>query len=407
MKKIILLLLLTTVLSCSDNTTEYMADNVIKIGALMPLSGSGSSTGESMLEALKIAVNKINASNSKYKAQLFDEDTKTNPQTALEKLKNFKALGIKIVIGPYSSSELTFIKEYADSNDIVLISPSSVAMSLAIENDNIFRFSPNDNQQVKAISKYFDYIGVNKVNALCRADVWGQGLIDSVEKYSALKVQFVQKVSYATDLQDFNTTVSLISKNVDDLIKSNHEANTIGCYLACFNEGTNILNEAAKYPSLSDVKWFGTSAYALNSTLITNRIAAEFAIKTDFVCPVYGLDDDVKTSWEPIFNQLKSTLKRDPESYALVAYDAFNIAFNASLLLKNTDNLKDILDLKSAVIYLTKEFSGITGKLDLDSFGDRLNGNYVFWKIKKNGLKYEWYKTAVYHTNTDILDIIN
>jgi branched-chain amino acid transport system substrate-binding protein len=404
MKKIILLLLVMTMLSCSDNTTEFMANNVIKIGALMPLSGSGSSTGESMLEALKIAVNNINASNLNYKAQLYSEDTKTSPQTALEKLKYFKTLGINIVIGPYSSFELAFIKDFADSNDIVLISPSSVSISLAIANDNVFRFAPNDNNQVKAISKYFDSTGVKKLNAIYRDDVWGQGLINAVEVFSAQKVQFVQKTSYATDLIDFSASVTTLNNSVDNLLKGGNEADKIGCYMACFNEGTNILSEAAKFPTLVNVKWFGTSAFALNNTLIANQTASDFAIKTNFICPVYGLDNYYKTRWEPIFNQLKNTLKRDPESYALVAYDAFAVAFYSSLLCKSNSNFKD---LKSAVINITTESSGITGKWDLDSFGDRLIGNYDFWMIKKNGLKYEWYKTAIYHTDTDKLEIIN
>ena len=193
MKKIILLLLMITILSCSDNTSEYMADNVIKIGALMPLSGSGSSTGESMVEALKMSVQNINSGNLKYKAQLFYEDTKTNPQTALEKLKYLKTLGINIVIGPYSSSELAFIKDYADSNNIVLLSPSSVSISLAIKDDNIFRFVPNDNNQVKAISKYLDSTGINKLNAIYRDDIWGKGLIDAVENFFCPKNSICSK----------------------------------------------------------------------------------------------------------------------------------------------------------------------------------------------------------------------
>ena len=195
--------------------------------------------------------------------------------------------------------------------------------------------------------------------------------------------------------------MSSISTSIDNLLNAGNEAKYLGCYLACFNEGTSILAEASKRSNLSTVKWFGTSAYALNSTLTANQTAAEFAIKTNFVCPVYGLDENSKSKWEPVFNELKSTLNRDPESYALVAYDAFNVAFSASLLLKNNSSIKS---LKEAVINITKDTSGITGNLELDSYGDRLNGNYIFWKVRKSGLRYEWYKFAVYHTDTDILE---
>ena len=69
----------------------------------------------------------------------FIEDTKRNPDVALEKLKSLADKGIRIVIGPQTSAELNKVKYYANNNGILLISYSSTATSLAIAKDNIFR----------------------------------------------------------------------------------------------------------------------------------------------------------------------------------------------------------------------------------------------------------------------------
>ena len=43
------------------------------------------------------------------------------------------------------------IKPFADANNILVISQGSTASSLAIPNDNIFRFCPNDIREADAI----------------------------------------------------------------------------------------------------------------------------------------------------------------------------------------------------------------------------------------------------------------
>jgi len=94
------------IISCSDDSTNNNDGNIIKIGALMPLTGSGSSAGESMLAAINLAVDDIKSQGNNYQIELINENTDTNPETALEKLKHLKSLGLTFVIGPYSSAEL-------------------------------------------------------------------------------------------------------------------------------------------------------------------------------------------------------------------------------------------------------------------------------------------------------------
>ena len=68
------------------------------------------------------------------------EDTATSPVIALEKLSALKAKDISAVVGTYSSAELSNVMAYARNNNMLLISYGSVASSLALSGDKVFRF---------------------------------------------------------------------------------------------------------------------------------------------------------------------------------------------------------------------------------------------------------------------------
>ena len=116
-----------------------------------------SSSGESSHEALKVAVEDVNEYffKTNVRAQLIVEDTKTNPSSALEGLKSIlgEKEDVRMIIGPATSAAVQGVKDYADKNDILLVSHSSTAPSLAIPGDNLFRFVPDDTHQGEAITK--------------------------------------------------------------------------------------------------------------------------------------------------------------------------------------------------------------------------------------------------------------
>ena len=144
-----------------------LKQQTVKIGALIPITGVASSLGESERAALKIATKDINEylfkTNSSIGIELIIEDSQSNPSASLENLKKLAAKGIKIVIGPGTSAAVQGIKDYADKNGIILISPSATAPSLAKAGDNFFRFVPGDSHQAPAISELMWNDGIRVV----------------------------------------------------------------------------------------------------------------------------------------------------------------------------------------------------------------------------------------------------
>ncbi|MGH9953056.1 MAG: ABC transporter substrate-binding protein, partial [Nitrososphaeraceae archaeon] len=122
----------------SSDTTEgthgkAISANIVKIGALLPLSGVSSSSGKSTEAALDRALNDVNAyfsdTNSSIRYDLVVHDTESDPITSLEKLRLLAKDDIRIVVGPATSAELEAVKEYADKNNIIIVSHSSTAPS--------------------------------------------------------------------------------------------------------------------------------------------------------------------------------------------------------------------------------------------------------------------------------------
>ncbi len=389
---------------CSDDDPAGASDKLYKIGVLAPLSGSASSTGEDIAAAIDIIKNSINAqySDEKIAVEYFLYDTNSDPDEALAQLERLKENGVQIVVGPYSSASCDKALQYANENDILVISPSSVAISLQIEDDNLYRFAPCDVYQAEAILAMFERDGIEAVLGLVRDDLWGNDLIEAVKsEYGATAPSFVYYL-FSTDESDLTEKLQAVDNAVGDRL-AYLDADKIAVYMLSFGEGGDILAQAKDYENLSQVEWYGSSAFADNQAVAENATAGEFAAEKTLPCPIFGLDADYEDVWSPVQLALKNEFGREPSVYAFTAYDTFEAAF---LGLKNADDGTGEIDfakLRNEFINVTDTETGITGSLKLDSYGDRLNGTYDFWGVFAREGSYVWEIVARYDTETGTL----
>jgi ABC-type branched-subunit amino acid transport system substrate-binding protein len=367
---------------------------IVTLGALLPLTGVWSTVGESENAALKIAVKDVNQylskSNSNIRIGLIVEDTRSDPTTGLERLQDLASKGVRIVIGPATSTELNVIQYYADQKGIMLISPSGTAPSLAVIGNNVYRFASDDSYQAQAISRLMWQGGVRVVVPMWRTDVDGNELEGAVRKeFEKLGGTVLSGIGYVPDTGDFSSSLNRInfimwSQDLKFLASevsqavNHYGAGKVGVYLVAFDEVAPIFIGAQNLPMLSDVKWFGSDDSVLNYKLVKNMDAALFAVKTGFVNPIYAVDN---TSYKlkRIEDQIQQMIGRVPSTYAAVAYDAFWVA---ALTENATLGTKDINYLKKTFVRIANSYTGITGDTSLNEAGDRKYGNYDFWAIK-------------------------
>lgn len=408
-------------------TPDSSSNNVIKIGAMLSLTGIASSIGKSVNSALGIALDDINnyfsTKNSSIRYELIVEDTESNPSKSLKKLERLDKYGIKIVVGPATSSELQVVKDYANKNDILLVSYSSTAPSLAIEGDNVFRFVPNDTHQAKAISKLMWQEGIRVVVPFWRDDVYGNELMNAVKddfqkkggEFYNKSIGYIPKTGELTSsLQRVNFVMwdkdlRTLDSNVQEAI-AKYGTDKVGVYLISLDEVTPIFIQAHSYPFLSKVKWYGSDGSVLNEKLVRNHDSAHFAANTSFYNPIYSIDSEKNIILDELMKQIYHETEIEPSPYAAVAYDIlwvvalaenqtkfYELHDNNSVITINNNTEKQTMHyLKEELINIANVYNGITGTTRLDNQGDRLESNYDFWAIldvkEKDKQSFKWYK---------------
>jgi len=373
----------------------------IPIGALLPLSGVLASFGQNSKVAAEIAVEEVNEFLEKigagWRLKLYVEDTETKPSVALEKLMALYSKGVKVVIGPMASAGVKALKEYADSNKILVISPSSTSPALAIPDDYIFRFPPTDELQGKIAPRFAKTIGATHMIVVWRGDAWGDCLADVVKKRAAeLGIEVAKEIRYAPEATEFSAEVAALASAVDDLVSAGVSPDKILVVLIGFEEARGVLLDATEYEVLWKVKWFGSDGTALSSKLIEDPKVAEFSASVRFVNPIAG--SETKGFWR-LVEKVKERIGRIPESYSVNTYDAIWIIAHALLITDRYDGEA----LKNIFMDVVDQYYGANGHIVLNEAGDRAYANYLLWEIVKTDGGYEWKLTGRYDYETDVV----
>jgi branched-chain amino acid transport system substrate-binding protein len=351
-------------------------------------------------------------SHSGTRIELIIEDTKTDAEVALEKLKDLKSKGVQIVIGPATSASVSAVKDYADHNGIMIISFSSTATQLAIPNDNVFRFVSDDSHQAQAVAKKMWKDGVRVVIPMWRTDIFGEGLHSSLtENFKRMGGTVVEGGGYKPPTGDFSASLhrinfifweqdlKVLESRVKDAIRQ-YGADKVGVYAVSFDEIVPIMIQSQRHPVLSSVKWYGSDGSALNAGLVKNTDAANFAIETSFVNPIYAVDNENDSKFIKVNKEITKEIGHSHRSYAELAYDALIVAALTSDELQ-ANQTNDRNTLSKTLLKVADSYHGITGKTLLNEAGDRMAGSYDFWAITSentNGKSaYQWNRVDTYH----------
>jgi len=382
--------IITCLQACKKKNT--VAQKTITVEGLFSLTGNWSTLGVTSKAALEIAAEDINSylagKNANFRIATTVADTKLQTDLAATLFTKAKNDKISFIIGPQSSAEVASIKPLSDAANVIIVSQSSTAGSLAIAGDNIFRFCPSDKIEGAAIANTIAKRGFKGLVTIARDDAGNKGLQASTgAAFSAKGGQTDALAPYAANLTDYTSTVAYLRAQVSSLITS-YGADKVAVYLASFDEGAEIFKLAANDALLSGVKWFGGDGVVLSTAFLSDATVADFVIKTGFIAPSFGLPDATKAKWQPIAARIKAKTSIDPDAFALAAYDAmWTIAYT---LEANNGSTADFAKLKASFVEQANKNGGVLGAENLDDAGDRANGTYDYFTITKTGGNYSW-----------------
>jgi branched-chain amino acid transport system substrate-binding protein len=373
------------------------AAQIVRIGALLSLTGEWSSLGRASEAALNIGVDDINSYlkqiGSSRRIKLMVEDTQLKPEIAAERLRALAKKGVRTVIGPQSSAEVGALRDLVASLKVTLISHGSTASSLAQPSDNIFRVVPDDTRETAALNAMLQKRGVRVIVPAWRQDAGNTGLKTSLEQaFAAAGGQMAAGIGYATDAADFSRVVATLADQVQAALVD-RPASEVGVYLAAFDEAAAILRLAKSFPVLGSVKWYGSDGVALSQALLNDAEAARFAASVDYPNPTLGLPESARSKWEPLSSRIEAQAQLQPDAFALAAYDALWIAA------LNRNGANNRARLQGASLPNTADlYFGATGWTRLNAAGDRDFGDYDFWAIRILDGQPVWVRVARYES---------
>ncbi|HEX8395529.1 MAG TPA: ABC transporter substrate-binding protein [Longimicrobium sp.] len=386
--------------ACDDSTGSDRRE--VPIGGIFSLTGNWSSLGVTSKAALELAVQDANAqaagSGITFVADV--HDTKLDPALALSAVQAMRAEGVQLIVGPQSSAELAAIKSYVDGNNLLIVSQSSTAGSLAIAGDHIFRFTAADSLEGVASAALMYGDGVRAMIPVWRADAGNQGLHTATRRgFTARGGTVSTGVEYAASTTAFAATIAALGTQVRAALAT-RPASQVGVYAAGFDEIADLFAAAAADPVLATVRWYGADGIAQSGALLTRPAAVAFAETVGFPSALFGLDLSARTNWEPVAARIQQRAGAVPDAFALAVYDAARVAALAYLTSRENVGV-DSLAVRYAQV--AGSYHGTTGWAALNAAGDRAYADFDFWAIRPSGSTHAWTRVAGYETRSGML----
>ncbi len=151
MMKIIKIIIISTLIFMAS-LEGLMANEKIKIGLLVPLTGKNYEIGQSIIKSTRLALNKINNPS----IEIIPKDTQSNPDSTLKSARELSKLGIKIIIGPVFNKNLIYLDELKEITFLSLTNKNNN------DSKNIINAGINATSQLKAIKKFIEINDIKK-----------------------------------------------------------------------------------------------------------------------------------------------------------------------------------------------------------------------------------------------------
>ena len=324
---------------------DIINEEVLKIGVIVPLSGEYQEIGKSIINSLRMALNRIDNN----KIEIFPRDNVADPNITLKVAKELEQIGVPIVIGPVFHDNLIYLNEIKNISFISLTNkttdiPKNVISAGInahsqfqtiinfLEKENLSKTifliprSEHENEVKKNLTKI-----KHKFWKIYSYDINPDKLtkqIQQITKYKERKEDLRRRIALLENSNSFESKKKLeILKKKDTIGKVNFDS----IIIADFDESLKSITTSFLYSDVDSAKikfitlnqWFDDSLFKENST---NYI----------YFPSINYDK---------YNKFRETyfinFKTYPNKISIIAYDILGLIYylNKKNKIKNKTNL--------------------------------------------------------------------
>jgi hypothetical protein len=201
----------TTIYQSSDKTNKSTINkkkkinNEVKIGLLLPLSGSNSKIGESLLKASRLSLNKTRNKNIK----LLVKDTEDIDKNIISSYYELINEDVDIILGPLFSKNIELITPIATEENTIMITFSN---NMGIKNENIFISGLAPENEIKKIFEYAILNGKNKFAVILPNNQYGLRSKKLIENLLSENQSLLSKlVLYDSKNPDFYMVANIVA----------------------------------------------------------------------------------------------------------------------------------------------------------------------------------------------------
>jgi branched-chain amino acid transport system substrate-binding protein len=326
--------------------------SLIKIAAVLPLTGDVASYGNDSKDGIDLAVELANKSQSKYKFVVEYQDSKGEPKTAVTVLeKIFSTSKPVAVIGENISSSTASMIPITDKHQTLLISPSASAPNLSGISSYFFRVFPSDVEEgafiANAISKSKPNSKVCIVYVNNDYGVGLKGVFELNAKHLGLNV--LQTFGYDKTTSDFKAILTKVKSLNPDAI-----------YMPSYYQDGGAIVKQVKELGIN-AELYGGTTHEDPKFLEVAGSAAE-----GFKYPVAtGFDANSQDTIVKIYiSNFKTKFNKEPGLVSALGYDCVQLIIDG--VLKNGTTTESI----KTYILNTKDIHGAAGTMNFDNKGD-------------------------------------
>lgn len=346
-------------------------EEVIEIGAILPLTGDIAIWGNNTKEGIELAVERLNKNGgvNKKKIKVIYEDNQGSISLAVTSLKKLIHIDkVPAVIDDSMSSITLAMAPIAEKSKTVLLSTGATAPQISMAGEYIFRIWNSDAVEGKFIANFAcENLGLKRVAIFYINNDYGKGLKEVFAKHFSAKGGNISiSERFEQGATDFKTQLLKIKEMKPDAL-----------YLVGYPKEIPLVLKQLKEMGIS-IRVLSSVAFEDPHVITIAKDAAEGVIYPYPAPPT-------KEAWavQEFLSSYHKKYGKDPGITCDVGYDAINLIAEA-LKLSNGYSGKDIKKGLMKIVNL----QGASGLITFDENGD-VNKPMGF-KIVKNG-EFMWY----------------
>ncbi len=357
------------------------AEEKIKIGLLVPITGKDKDLGQEIIKSTRIALKDINTEN----LEIYLKDTNSNPNKTLKSAIEFRDMEIKIVIGPVFHKNLLYLNEI---KEITFLALTNKTLDLP---KNVISAGVNATSQLSAIKKFIEKNEIKKTILLTpnldyKDEIKKAIKLSKIKTYkhyvydtepTKLTAQIEKITNYKTRKQNLKDEIKRVENSElidkDKQLEKLKKRYTIGrvdfdsVIISDFDESLKSVITSLLYTDVSPKKKY---------IIAFNQWFDQSLLNENSIQPMYYPSIN-KKNLDTFKKKFIKEFKITPNYLSLLSYDLVGLIYYLSL--------KDKLDNSGTLFKKKNSFKGKIGIFDIEN--NKINHRLNFYKVENKKLK--------------------